>query len=129
MKAEKTVYPLFGSTFKEVKKRSLAFGLDLVGGMSVTMEISVPELVASYARDTSMVSFQKVYEPAEDKYDNEGGDFIDYFAAENKKKKGKLVRLFAISEIDELGTRSTDEEVVAFLRRRKKVQWLVLKKS
>ena len=46
-KAETKVYPLIGSTFSEVKKRSLAFGLDLVGGMSVTLEISVPELVKS----------------------------------------------------------------------------------
>ena len=44
-KADKAVYPVFGSTFSEVKKRSLAFGLDLVGGMSVTLEISLPDLV------------------------------------------------------------------------------------
>jgi len=114
-KAEKEVYPLFGSTFKEVKKRSLAFGLDLVGGMSVTMEVSVPDLVASYARDTSSVNFQRVYKPAVEQYNSEGGTFIDIFAAKNPNK-GKLVQLFAISEIDELGTRSTDEEVVAFLK-------------
>ena len=33
-KSEKAVYPIFGNTFSEVKKRSLAFGLDLVGGVS-----------------------------------------------------------------------------------------------
>lgn len=121
LKADKKVYPLFGSTFKEVKKRSLAFGLDLVGGMSVTMEISVPELVASYARDTAGVAFQKVYRPAVKKYNNEGGNFIDYFAAENAKNNaGKLVRLFSISDIDELGMSSTDDEVVAFLKEKEK---------
>lgn len=119
LKAEKPVYPIFGSTFKEVKKRSLAFGLDLVGGMSVTMEISVPDLVASYARDSSSVPFQRVYQPALEQYNAEGSDFITSFAAANQKK-GKLVQLFAISEIDELGTRSTDEEVVAFLREKEK---------
>ncbi len=121
LKADKPVYPLFGSTFKEVKKRSLAFGLDLVGGMSVTMEISVPELVASYARDSSTAVFQNVYRPAKAKYNNEGGSFIEYFAAQNAiKRKGKLVQLFAISDIDELGTRSTDEEVVEFLEGKEK---------
>lgn len=119
LKAEKPVYPIFGSTFKEVKKRSLAFGLDLVGGMSVTMEISVPDLVASYARDSSSVPFQRVYQPALEQYNAEGSDFITSFAAANQKK-GKLIQLFAISEIDELGTRSTDEEVVAFLREKEK---------
>ncbi len=120
-KADKKVYPVLGSTFKEVKKRSLAFGLDLVGGMSVTMEISVPELVASYARDTSKAVFQKVYRPAVEKYNTEGGNFIDYFAEENaKENKGKLVRLFSISDIDELGMASTDEDVVAFLKEKEK---------
>ncbi len=47
-KADKVVFSLFGSTFKETKKRSLAFGLDLVGGMSVTMEISVPQMIEGY---------------------------------------------------------------------------------
>ncbi|PHR30404.1 MAG: protein translocase subunit SecDF [Fluviicola sp.] len=121
LKADKPVYPLFGSTFKEVKKRSLAFGLDLVGGMSVTMEISVPELLASYARDSSSTVFQKIYKPAKNTYDNEGGSFIEYFAAENAKtKKGKLVQLFAISDIEELGTSSTDEEVIEFLESKEK---------
>lgn len=120
-KAEKKVYPLFGSTFKEVKKRSLAFGLDLVGGMSVTMEISVPELVASYARDTSSTAFQKIYRPAVQQYNSEGGNFIDYFEAENaKSNSGKLVRLFSISDIDELGMGSTDDEVVKFLKEKEK---------
>ncbi|MCJ8289381.1 MAG: protein translocase subunit SecD [Crocinitomicaceae bacterium] len=121
LKADKPVYPLFGSTFKEVKKRSLAFGLDLVGGMSVTMEISVPELLASYARDSSSMVFQKVYKPAKKIYDNEGGSFIEYFAAENAKtRKGKLVQLFAISDIEELGTGSTDDEVIEFLESKEK---------
>lgn len=119
LKADKKVYPLFGSTFKEVKKRSLAFGLDLVGGMSVTMEISVPDLVASYARDTTNLAFQRVYRPAKEKYYREGGNFIDYFGEANKSK-GKLVQLFAISEIDELGTKSTDKEVIDFLKSKEK---------
>ena len=40
-KGEKPVYPVLGSTFAQVKKMSLAFGLDLVGGMSVTDRKSV----------------------------------------------------------------------------------------
>ena len=36
-KGDTAVYPVFGNTFSQVKNRSLAFGLDLVGGMSVTL--------------------------------------------------------------------------------------------
>lgn len=116
-KAETPVYPVFGSTFKEVKERSLAFGLDLVGGMSVTLEISVPELVKNYARNPRDVQFKKTYEAAIQKYNTEGGEFIDIFIETHKAKNPEmpLVRLFAISDIDELGMKSTDDEVREFL--------------
>lgn len=117
-KADKSVYPLFGSTFKEVKKRSLAFGLDLVGGMSVTMEISVPELVKSFAQNSDRGSkFSNIYNAALARYEAKGGDFIDFFQAENAKgNQGKMVTLFAISEIDELSIKSTDADVINFLK-------------
>ena len=56
------VYPIIGSNFQEVKNRSLAFGLDLVGGMSVTLEISVPELVKSFARNPRDSKFKKPFD-------------------------------------------------------------------
>lgn len=118
--AEKPVYPVFGSTFREVKRRSLAFGLDLVGGMSVTLEISVPELVASFARNPNSPAFKKVYSAAERISGRTGDDFITVFRREYEKvnKDDKMVRLFAISDIEELKRNSTNDEVVAFLNER-----------
>lgn len=117
-KAESKVYPIFGSTFSEVKKRSLAFGLDLVGGMSVTMEISIPELVESYARSNRDLKFKKVYDAAKSQYDRNGGDFIDIFLAKHKAINGneEIVRLFAITDIEGLDAKSTDQDVVDFLK-------------
>ncbi|MFZ9027786.1 MAG: protein translocase subunit SecDF [Crocinitomicaceae bacterium] len=116
--ATTSVYPIFGSTFKDVKKRSLAFGLDLVGGMSVTLEISVPELLKSYARNPRSSEFKNVYDKALDVYRKQGGDFITLFAEQQKalNPEGKLVRLFAISDIEELDMNSTDDAVVGFLK-------------
>lgn len=116
--ATTSVYPIFGSTFKDVKKRSLAFGLDLVGGMSVTLEISVPELLKSYARNPRSSEFKNVYDKAVDVYRTQGGDFITIFAEQHGalNPEGKLVRLFAISDIEELDMNSTDDAVVAFLK-------------
>jgi len=121
--AETPVFPLFGSTFSEVKKRSLAFGLDLVGGMSVTMEISVPKLVESFARNKNRVSFSKPYEAALSEYNENGGDFIPIFRAKYEElfpgeEKEQLVRIFNISEIDELTRNSTNDEVQDFLEGR-----------
>lgn len=121
-KAENAVYPILGSTFKDVKQRSLAFGLDLVGGMSVTLEISIPELVQSYARNPRDLAFKKPYEAALNKYGNEGGDFIEIFAQKHREINGStpLVRLFSISDIDELGMNSTDDDVISFLQERER---------
>ncbi len=118
-KAENKVYPIFGSTFAETKKRSLAFGLDLVGGMSVTLEISIPELVKNYARNERDIQFKKPYESALKLYNTQGGDFITHFINENKRMNNGLpvVRLMATSEIEELGMKSTDSDVEAFLRK------------
>ena len=40
-KGEKEVYPIFGSTFSQVKKRSLAFGLDLVGARALALALAL----------------------------------------------------------------------------------------
>jgi SecD/SecF fusion protein len=119
-KSEKSVYPVLGSTFSEVKTRSLAFGLDLVGGMSVTLEISIPELVESFARNPRDLTFKKPYDSAKAIYAKQGGDFVSIFAAQYKKiNKGQpIVKSLAISDIEELGKNSTDNDVIAFFNER-----------
>jgi SecD/SecF fusion protein len=119
-KASDKVYPVLGSNFQEVKNRSLAYGLDLVGGMSVTLEISVPELVKSMARNPRDSKFRKPYESALHIHLSRGGDFIDLFAKEFKRLNGDalIVRELAITEIEELSTNSTNSQVVSFLKRK-----------
>jgi SecD/SecF fusion protein len=117
-KANSKVYPILGSNFQDVKKKSLAFGLDLVGGMSVTLEISVPELVKSFARNPRDSRFRKPYESALRIHLSKGGDFITLFEREFSRMNGSslLVRELAISEIDELSKNSSNSEVVSFFR-------------
>jgi len=115
-KADKKVYPVFGSTFADTKKRSLAFGLDLVGGMSVTLEISIPDLVKNYARNARGTDFKKPYESALRIYERDGGDFIQIFLKENKRMNNALVvKLLEISELEgRLSIKSTDKDVEEF---------------
>jgi len=107
-RGSKPVYPLFGSTFSEVKKRSLAFGLDLIGGMSVTMEISTGDLLISHAQSPNSFKFRKIYNEANSKYIDGKGEFLDLFVAAAKKNKMKLGLLL---KGDGIGVNSTDEEV------------------
>ena len=109
----KPVYPIFGSTFTEVKKRSLAFGLDLVGGMSVTMEISTGDLLKSHAQNPNSYQFTNTYRTAENQYNAGKGDFLDLFVSAAKSKKYKLGLLL---KGDKIGVNSSDEEVEQYFR-------------
>src|SRR3989338_7245380 len=117
-RAEEEVYPILGSNFQSVKKRSLAFGLDLVGGMSVTLEISIPELVKSYARNQFDMGFKKPYDKAYAIHTTKGGDFISLFITEYERMypSRKLVQELNTSEIEELKSTSSNSEVEEFFR-------------
>jgi SecD/SecF fusion protein len=117
-KAEKTVYPVLGSTFAEVKKRSLAFGLDLVGGMSVTLEISVPDFLKSQVKNQNDVSFKKPFEQALKKNsDDPSADFLTLFF-ESYSAYNDGMKLNAIFYGEGIEITTPDADVQALLRRR-----------
>jgi len=115
-KSESEVF--LGFNYSEVKNRSLAFGLDLVGGMSVTMEISVPELILSYAQQPEGSIFKKPYDEAYRIHTTEGGDFIDLFVKQYARFNGK--RLIAqdldLTEVSDLAFNSSNKEVEEYFR-------------
>ena len=117
-KADKSVF--LGSTFAEVKNRSLAFGLDLVGGMSVTMEVSIPDLVKNYIRNENDIEFKRAFKKANSEADD--GKFIETFvAAHQELNAGKsLVGYMNHSDIEELNRNSSDDEVLEFLLEKRK---------
>ena len=43
--SEAKAYPVFDHTYSYLKQHELSLGLDLKGGMSVTLEVSIPDLV------------------------------------------------------------------------------------
>ena len=117
-KAEKTVYPVLGSTFAEVKKRSLAFGLDLVGGMSVTLEISVPDFLKSQVKNQNDVSFKKPFEEAlKNNSQDPSVDFLTLFF-ESYTTYNDGMKLNAIFYGEGIEITTSDADVQASLRRR-----------
>lgn len=118
---EKPVYPLLGSSFATVKQRSMAFGLDLVGGMSVTLEVNIPEMLKSYAKERNPL-FIRTYNAAFDIYRSKGGDFIKLFVDQHHQlnKDVPLVKLFSLVDNKSINIKSTDDEVVTFLNEKAK---------
>ncbi|MFT5724970.1 MAG: SecD/SecF fusion protein [Bacteroidia bacterium] len=75
------VYPLFGYTYQECKQREINLGLDLQGGMNVTLEISTQDMVWGLGGKDEDAQFKLALERAEAAYIGQGS-FIDYFAKE-----------------------------------------------
>ena len=108
----------FGNTFKEVKDKSISLGLDLKGGMSVTLELSMPDLVASAALNPRDLHFKKPYDSAIKEYNKTGGDFIEIFVKHHQEiyPDRKLIREFSTDEVvSEIGNKASNADVVKYL--------------
>src|SRR5580704_2847942 len=57
--ATQPVYPILKHDYQYVKQRELALGLDLEGGMSVTMQITLDELVKKLSNNNTDVYFNQ----------------------------------------------------------------------
>src|SRR5690554_233836 len=116
-KNDEKVY--LGKTFGEVKDQSVALGLDLEGGMSVTLEISMPDLVRNVALNPRDLHFIKPYEAALLEYNTKGGNFVDIFVAKHGEfyPERRLIREFSTEEVvSKIGNRATNAEVSNYLK-------------
>ena len=86
---DSTVY--LGATYKKCKYKELNLGLDLKGGMNVTLEISMPDVVNSLATNKEDKLFKTTFEKAENEYaKTTNGDFIDIFVKNFNAQKSAL---------------------------------------
>jgi SecD/SecF fusion protein len=112
------VYPVLGLTYQQVKGKEINLGLDLKGGMNVTMEISLAELTKSLAGNTSDASFNQALTNAQTQMNAGGKDFIALFVNEYEKlvPNGKLADFFATQDNTELlKANASNEDVRKFL--------------
>lgn len=95
---EKDVF--IGYTFREVKEKIINLGLDLQGGMSLTLEVSPVELIKVLAgRNNKDANFTKALSSANQIQKNSQTRFTEIFFDEYKKLAGedKLASIFASS--------------------------------
>jgi len=86
---EKKVY--LGSTYKQCKYKELNLGLDLKGGMNVTLEISMPDVVQSLAVNKEDKLFSTSFNNAVKEFENTtNGDFIDIFVSNFNSQKAAM---------------------------------------
>jgi SecD/SecF fusion protein len=111
-------------TFKEVKELELGLGLDLQGGMNVTLEVSVIDLVRSLANYSKDSTFNSALKLAVEKQKKGQDDFVTAFGKsfEEISPSGKLASIFNTLELkDQVKYNSTNDEVLDVLRKETKV--------
>ena len=119
VKGDSAIVPIFGKSYKEAKERELNLGLDLRGGMSVTLEVSIPDLFIALADYSTEDSFRQSVAQAKAARKNSNADFVTLFgqAWAANGSEGTLWRIFYNMESPDLfPQKSTDEEILSILR-------------
>jgi SecD/SecF fusion protein len=93
------VYNLFGIeyTYKDVKDTELSLGLDLQGGMHVTLEVSPVDIIKGLSGNSENPAFLEALRLAKEKQRNSQESFTDLFYQSFKEisPDGKLSSIFA----------------------------------
>ena len=106
-------------TLKDVREREINLGLDLKGGMNVTMAVSVPDVIRALSDNNQDPTFNKALQSAIEKEKNSTTDFVDLFAESFKETdpNAKLASVFNTVELkDKINYNSTNEEVIKVIR-------------
>ena len=126
--ANETVYHLgvASYTFKEVKERELKQGLDLKGGINVTLQISVHDILRGLAENSKNAAFEKALAVADQRLRETDQSYIDLFfeafdatgaklaAADifgNKTLSSQITPQMANSEVKPIIRRKVDESI------------------
>jgi SecD/SecF fusion protein len=113
------VYPLLGFTYKKSKENELNLGLDLKGGMNVTMEVSLVDMIRSMANNSNDPTFNKALENAVKAQSNSQKDYVSLFVDEFNKldPNAKLAAIFATKELqDRINFNSTNDQVKSVIQ-------------
>lgn len=119
----KPVYNFLGIkeyTYKEVKQNGLNLGLDLQGGMHVTLEVSPVEILKGLSGNNQDLAFKESLEMANKMQMNSQENFTSlFYRAYNEVAPGKpLAAVFAnYANKDYINPKSTDQEVKEYIER------------
>lgn len=106
-------------TYESCKDKELNLGLDLQGGMNVTLEVSTPDLVKALANFTTAPDFTQALDKAIADQKNTTTDFVTLFgnAYHQINPQGRLSSIFAsqLKKYD-ITYNSTDEQVLTAIR-------------
>ena len=109
-----------GYTLKECREKEINLGLDLKGGMNVTLEVSVGDILRVLSGYNSSENFNKALAlAAERQKTNSQAQYLDLFVQAYKEidPQAKLATVFSTFDLKEkISLSSSNDEVVSVLR-------------
>ncbi|GAA4327754.1 protein translocase subunit SecD [Flaviaesturariibacter amylovorans] len=110
--------PTGAISYQTAKQNELNLGLDLQGGINVTLEVELAGLLQSMANNSRDPQFLQALQNADKRKANSDADFVTLFRDEYKKlnPNGRLATLFAVAGQDRIKPNATDDQVVSAIR-------------
>lgn len=109
-----------GYTLKQCREKELNLGLDLKGGMNVTLEVSVSDILKALSDNNEDPNFNKAIENAKRRQARSGENFLILFREEFEKldPNAPLAGIFATYDLkDKISASSTNDEVIKELQK------------
>ncbi len=118
---KQSVYDIFIAeyTYEECKKNEINLGLDLRGGMNVTLEVSVMDIIKNLSNNSTDIAFNTALTETQKNLGvNNNDDFVTLFEKTYKKvaPNGRLAPLFQSIQNKKLNYNASNEEVIQFIQ-------------
>jgi len=117
----KPIYPVLDFTYEDCKERSINLGLDLRGGMNVTLEISEADIIKKMSDNNNDPGFNKALAIAQQRHMVSTKSMVDLFgeAYTEINPTGKLASYFQTIELrDVIPFNSTNDQVLTVIKER-----------
>ncbi|RYY86247.1 MAG: protein translocase subunit SecDF [Chitinophagaceae bacterium] len=104
--------------YQQAKENELNLGLDLQGGINVTLEVELSGLLRSMANQSKDPIFLQALENADKAKANSNSDYITLFRQEYKRlaPNARLASLFAVAGQDRIKPQDSDDKVETAIR-------------
>lgn len=107
----------WGQSYQKAKESELLLGLDLQGGINVTLDVALDGLIKGLANNPKDPTLLKALQEAQRRKLNSDQNFIDLFGAsfEAQNPNGRLAPLFANANRNKLGINASNQAVLTYI--------------
>lgn len=108
----------WGQSYQKAKESELLLGLDLQGGINVTLDVALDGLIRGLANNSKDATLNNAINEAQRRKLNSDQNFIDLFGAsfQAQNPNGRLAPLFANSTRNKLSVNASNSQVLSYIR-------------